>query len=396
MKASQILSATLLAASAQAQQPAWAQCGGQGYSGATTCVSGYTCTYSNPYYSQCIPGSQSPTTTAKPTTAKPTTTSIASTLTTSTTKAPAATGLQWLGINESGAEFGQNSIPGVYGTDFIFPANSAIDTLVSEGFNVFRVPFMMERLALGSVGGSFSQAYLANYSASINYITSKGAYAIVDPHNFGRYNGAIISDVSAFKTFWVNLATAFKSNSKVIFDTNNEYHDMDQTLVLNLNQAAIDGIRSTGATSQTIFVEGNSYSGAWTWTQVNDNLKALTDPQNKLVYEMHQYLDTDGSGTSSACVSSTIGAERVQSATAWLKANGKVGIIGEFAGGANDQCLTAVKGLLDHLKANSDVWKGAIWWGGGPWWGSYIYGYEPPSSTGYNYYDTTLRSYVPK
>lgn len=82
---------------------------------------------------------------------------------------------------------------------------------------------------------------------------------------------------------------------------------MDQTLVLNLNQAAINGIRSTGATTQYIFVEGNSYSGAWTWTTVNDNLKALTDPSNMIVYEMHQYLDSDGSGTSTACVSSTIG-----------------------------------------------------------------------------------------
>lgn len=50
-----------------------------------------------------------------------------------------------------------------------------------------------------------------------------------------------------------------------IIDTNNEYHDMDQTLVFNLNQACINGIRAAGATSQLILVEGNSYTGAWTW-----------------------------------------------------------------------------------------------------------------------------------
>ncbi|GLB37066.1 hypothetical protein LshimejAT787_0401170 [Lyophyllum shimeji] len=43
-----------------AQSPAWGQCGGQGWSGPTTCVAGYTCTYSNPYYSQCLPGSGTP------------------------------------------------------------------------------------------------------------------------------------------------------------------------------------------------------------------------------------------------------------------------------------------------------------------------------------------------
>ncbi|KIJ66930.1 glycoside hydrolase family 10 protein [Hydnomerulius pinastri MD-312] len=40
-----------------AQSQAWGQCGGQGWTGATTCVAGYTCTYSNAYYSQCLPNS---------------------------------------------------------------------------------------------------------------------------------------------------------------------------------------------------------------------------------------------------------------------------------------------------------------------------------------------------
>ena len=35
----------------------YAQCGGSGWTGATCCASGSTCTYSNAYYSQCVPGS---------------------------------------------------------------------------------------------------------------------------------------------------------------------------------------------------------------------------------------------------------------------------------------------------------------------------------------------------
>lgn len=42
---------------ALAQQGAYAQCGGEAWTGATTCVSGYTCVYSNAWYSQCIPAS---------------------------------------------------------------------------------------------------------------------------------------------------------------------------------------------------------------------------------------------------------------------------------------------------------------------------------------------------
>ena len=170
---------------------------------------------------------------------------------------------------------------------------------------------------------------------------------------------------------------------------------MDAALVLKLNQAAIDGVRAAGATTQYIFVEGNAWSSAAQWATVSDNLKNLKDPQNLLVYEMHLYLDSDSSGTHEACVSGNVGVERVTSATNWLKQNGKLGIIGEFAGGANTQCMTAVKGLLDHLNKNSNVWTGALWWAAGPWWADYMYSFEPPNGKGYQYYRSTLAGYLP-
>lgn len=37
------------------QAALWGQCGGSGWAGATTCASGSCCTYSNAYYSQCLP-----------------------------------------------------------------------------------------------------------------------------------------------------------------------------------------------------------------------------------------------------------------------------------------------------------------------------------------------------
>ena len=253
----------------------------------------------------------------------------------------------------------------------------------------------MERMVQSGVSSSLNSAYLQNLTTVVDYITSRGAYAILDPHNFGRYHGAVITDTAAFKSFWTKLAGAFASNAKVAFDTNNEYNQMDQTLVLNLNQAGIDGIRAAGATSQYIFVEGNSWTGAWTWNTTNTNLASLADPQDKIVYEMHQYLDTDGSGTSAACVSSNIGIQRVVGATDWLKQNRKVGILGEFAAGPNTQCRMAVQGMLDHLAANSDVWLGALWWSAGPWWADYMYGFEPPGGVAYQYYDSLLTQYAP-
>jgi endoglucanase len=160
---------------------------------------------------------------------------------------------------------------------------------------------------------------------------------------------------------------------------------MDQQLVVSLNQAAINGIRAAGATTQPILVEGNAYSGAWTWISCGngDSLLSLTDPSNNIIYEMHQYLDQDGSGTQKDCVSPTIGAERIAAATKWLKDHGKKGIIGEYAGGNNPTCRSAIQGMLSSMAQNADVWTGALWWGAGPWWGDYMFSIEPPRGDAY-------------
>ncbi|CAK4501658.1 unnamed protein product [Aphanomyces euteiches] len=54
------LTIAALVANAQAQVAVWGQCGGIGYSGSTTCAAGAVCNKQNDYYSQCIPGSNVP------------------------------------------------------------------------------------------------------------------------------------------------------------------------------------------------------------------------------------------------------------------------------------------------------------------------------------------------
>nr|AAB51451.1 endo-beta-1,4-glucanase [Macrophomina phaseolina] len=299
-----------------------------------------------------------------------------------------ASNFQFFGVNESGPEFGETKLPGTKNTDYVWPTLSTIDTFVGKGMNTFRVNILMERLTHNSLTASLDSQYLADLKTTVNYITGKGAYAMIVPHNYGRFNSQIITDTAGFKTWWTNVAKEFAGNSKVIFDINNEFHDMDQTLVVNLNQAGIDGIRAAGATSQYITAEGNSWTGAWTWTTSENGktMAALKDPQNKLIYQMHQYLDSDGSGTNEACVSSTIGKERITAATKWLKDNGKKGLIGEFAGGNNSQCKTAVEGMLTYMQENKDVWTGALWWAAGPWWASYMFSMEPKTGTAYTAY----------
>ncbi|KAI1780438.1 glycoside hydrolase family 5 protein [Hypoxylon cercidicola] len=325
--------------------------------------------------------------------------------------APTKTGkradaFQFTGVSESGAEFGNMALPGQLGKDYTWPDHNAISTLIQKGFNTFRIPIMMERFIPKTLTGTVNETYAVGLDDIVTFVTGQGAYAVIDPHNFGRYYSEIITDVAGFGAWWSVVAKRYAANELVVFDTNNEFHDEDNALVGQLNQAAIDAIRGAGATSQYIFVEGNSWTGAWHWTSSGtaEAMGQLTDPEDKIVYEMvrveksprpstisvasnrvtqHQYLDADGSGTSPDCVSATIGAERLADATAWLKANGKKGLIGETAGGPNAQCIQAVQGLLTHMQENSDVWTGWLWWGAGPWWADYMYGMEPPTGTAY-------------
>lgn len=84
---------------------------------------------------------------------------------------------------------------------------------------------------------------------------------------------------------------------------------------------------------------------------------------------MHQYLDSDSSGTSPTCVSSTIGRERLAVATEWLRRNNLKGYLGEIGAGSNAACIEAVKGALCSMQ-QSGVWLGLAWWAAGPWWGN--------------------------
>ncbi|KAL4891459.1 putative 1,4-beta-D-glucan cellobiohydrolase C [Aspergillus ambiguus] len=75
----------LLLPAVQAQQTLWGQCGGIGWTGATSCVAGAACSTQNAYYAQCLPASATTSTTLT------TTTRITTTATTSTTSKSSTT-----------------------------------------------------------------------------------------------------------------------------------------------------------------------------------------------------------------------------------------------------------------------------------------------------------------
>ncbi|EWC44253.1 hypothetical protein DRE_01079 [Drechslerella stenobrocha 248] len=300
------------------------------------------------------------------------------------------------GVNEAGAEFGTR-IPGTLGTDYTWPTFASIDYFIEKGFNTFRVPIKLERVAPPSSGlkdpSTYNQQYLSGLYQIVSYITNNGAKAIIDVHNFGRYNGQILTDVEGFGNFWQALSSWTNFNERVIWDIMNEFHDMENSLVFQLNQAGLSAIRSNRNTN-LILVEGNAWSGAWHWVDNNDMLQYLTDNAHNMAYEMHQYLDEDGSGEHEECVHENVGAERIESATQWCEDKGVKCFLGEYGAGPNDVCSAAVSSLLCALKS-SDAWIGATWWAAGPWWPQdYFQSIEPPNGRAVDTYVPLLESFL--
>jgi endoglucanase len=287
-----------------------------------------------------------------------------------------------LGVNLAGAEFGSN-VPGVFGTDYTYPTHAEIDYYASKGMSVIRLPFLWERVQHAK-NGALDAVELGRLDDVVNYTTGKGLKIEIEPHNFGYGFGALIGSAqtpnSAFADVWGKFALHFKSNPDVIFGLMNEPHDQSASVWLGSANAAIAAIRNAGAVSQEILVPGSYWDGAWTWTSA-DNAAVIgtgvQDSAHNFAFEVHQYLDADGSGTHSGALSATIGVERLTAITQWAEANGKHLFLGEVGVTTDQTSLTALDGMLTYMQQHTGAWEGATYWAGGPWWGNYMFSIEP-------------------
>jgi endoglucanase len=288
------------------------------------------------------------------------------------------------GVSLAAAEFGEGNLPGTYGSDYTYPTHQEVDYFVGKGLNVMRLPFRWERLQHQTLG-DLDAAELARLDDVVTYVTAKGAWALIDPHNYARHGGKLVgSDLPAavLADFWSRLAAHYSGNDHVIFGLMNEPNSMPTEQWLGDANAAIAAVRTAGA-KNLVMVPGNAWTGAHSWSDSwygkpnAEVMLGVVDPGDNYVFEVHQYLDGDSSGQSPDCTSVTIGSERLKSFTSWLKQHGKRGFLGEFAGGRNDTCYAALDDMLSHLQQNGDAWLGWAYWAAGPWWGDYIYTLEP-------------------
>ena len=295
-------------------------------------------------------------------------------------------GNRFHGVNLNGADFTSSALPGVEGRDYGWPTHAEVDYFTAKGVNTFRIGFLWERMQ-PKANGELDASYAAKLDDLVAYATSHGANVILNPQNFARYYGNLVGSSAVpnavFADFWRRVSSRYAKNARVMFNLVNEPNGLPTEQWVSAANSAIAGIRGTSA-KNLIHVPGNAWTGAHSWNETwygTSNAKAMLsikDPGNNFVYEVHQYLDTSSGGLNGTCVSKTIGSERLAGFVSWLRANGKKGFVGEFAGGNNALCNAAVTDMLTTMEAASDVLEGWLWWGAGPRWSAgYPFAIDP-------------------
>lgn len=273
------------------------------------------------------------------------------------------------GINLSGAEFGDRH--GVPNQQYTYPSEKIVAYFRAKGLNTVRLPFLWERLQ-PVLDQKLDDAELGRLQQSVDMMRKAGMQVILDPHNYATYDGRQIGSrvVSSddFADFWKRLAAVFANVDGVSFGLMNEPHDLDAERWLPSVNAAIAAIRETGA-KNLILVPGTAWTGAHSWLATSaDVMLGTKDPADNFAFEVHQYLDSNFSGTHATCSRADDALAAINTMTDWLRTNGKRGYLGEFGAGGEADCVKGLSAMVQAVNGAKDVWTGWTYWVAGDWW----------------------------
>ncbi|WP_051231718.1 glycoside hydrolase family 5 protein [Stutzerimonas azotifigens] len=289
-------------------------------------------------------------------------------------------GIPLVGINMSGAGFAPEVLPGKNGTNYFYPEKRHFTYYRQKGITLIRFPFIWERVQ-HDLGARLDFEQIRLLKRTLDYAHQNGQQVILDMHNYGRYKDQLIGSsavpYSAYAEVWRELAETFKDHPALHgYDIMNEPHGT-VGLWPGAAQAAVDAIREVDRET-LIFVEGERWSSAYHWPQVNANL-LIKDPSNRIVYEGHLYFDPDFSGRYQKGnpdeVDPMLGVERARPFVEWLKRHGQKGFLGEYGvPGDSPAMLQAMDNMLQYLNENCIP---SAYWAGGPGWNNYALSVEP-------------------
>ncbi|KAG2068888.1 cellulase-domain-containing protein [Suillus decipiens] len=304
-----------------------------------------------------------------------------------------ATGiLEFAGVNIAGFDFGcgtdgtcvaSGAVPPVHQLSGIDGLGQMQHFFKDDGYNLFRLPVGWQYLTNDKMTGVLDETQFAKYNMLVSDCLSTGAHCVIDIHNYARFNGQASDGASIigqggpsnkiFAELWSNIAKHWKNETKVVFGIMNEPHDIPSISTwAETVQVAVTAIRKTGATIQMILLPGTDYTSAKTFVS-SGSADALASVRNldgtftNLIMDVHRYLDSDGSGTNTECVTNGI-EDTWDPLSTWLRANGRLA-----------------------LNSETGVILGYVGWAAGSFSTSYVLS-QVPSYSGNAWNDTLLVS----
>lgn len=220
--------------------------------------------------------------------------------------------------------------------------------VTTDNFNIFRLPVSWQYLVNNDLGGPLDPTNFGYYDQLVRGCLSTGAYCMIDLHNYARWDGKMIGEddgptISSFADLWGQVAANYKKEDRVWFGIMNEPYDLPLlSSWRDTVQAAVTAIRKAGAATQFVFLPGRGHQSPGYLIAKGDGdvLKKVTNPDGttaNLMFDVHLYLDADGSGTSKECVTSGI-EDNWAPLVEWLRKNGRQAIVSETGGGDTASC----------------------------------------------------------
>ncbi len=289
------------------------------------------------------------------------------------------------GVSFSGAEINAGKPGARAGFDYVYPSAAEIGWAAGHGMTAIRLPVLWERLQ-PRLDGPLDPAELARVSGVVALAKARGMSVILDLHDYGAYQGREVGTATpdaAFADLWRRLAGYARSQPTLILGLMNEPHTMKPAQWRASAETGLRAVRAAGARN-LVLVSGADWDGAHSWTSGGGAsnaaaMNSLADPSGPIAFEMHQYFDSDSSGTHPDCVPPARAVASLEPAPAWLEHGHRHGFLGEFGAAASPGCLATLNAVLGFLDRHRDAWIGWTYWAAGPWWGNYMFSVEPAS-----------------
>ena len=192
-----------------------------------------------------------------------------------------------------------------------FTTKEMIETVKKLGFNTIRIPISWGKHTSGAPDYTIDEKWMSRVKTVVDYALDCGLYVIINSHHDNTYYNPVESNrengKAYLKAIWTQIATSFEyADHHLIFQTMNEPRVegssyeweinqknkdcMNSVNIINeLNQTALDAIRSTGGHNANRFVIVSSYAANYK-SIMTDKFRLPEDSvKGRLILSVHAY-----------------------------------------------------------------------------------------------------------